>query len=72
MKINGVELEINFLDAEFMEKIENYCKKVSEQAEKSKTELKDLTFSQQIKAECKIIKDFFDDVFGEGLSLIHI
>ena len=68
MKINGVELEVNFLDADFMEKIENCCRKVSEQAEKSKKELKDLTYSQQIKAECKIIKDFFDDLFGEGTS----
>ena len=68
MKINGVELEVNFLDADFMEKLENCCKKVNDQAEKSKTELKDLTFAQQIKAECKIIKDFFDDLFGEGTS----
>ena len=68
MKINGVELEVNFLDADFMEKIENCCRKVSEQAEKSKTELKNLTLSQQIKAECKIIKDFFDELFGEGTS----
>ena len=66
MKINGVELEVNFLDADFMEKLENCCKKVNDQAEKSKKELKDLTYSQQIKAECKIIKDFFDDLFGEG------
>ena len=68
MKINGVELEINFLDADFMEKIENCCRKVSEKTEKAKTELKDLTLSQQIKEECKIIKDFFDEVFGEGTS----
>ena len=68
MKINGVELEVNFLDADFMEKLENCCKKVNDQAEKSKKELKDLTYSQQIKAECKIIKDFFDDLFGEGTS----
>lgn len=68
MKINDVELEVNFLDADFMEKVENCCKKVAEQAEKSKKELKNLTFSEQIKGECKIIKDFFDEVFGEGTS----
>src|SRR5699024_5750846 len=68
MKINGVELEVNFLDADFMEKIENCCRKVSKRAEKGKTELKNLTLSQQIKAECQIIKDFFDEVFGEGTS----
>ena len=68
MKINGVELEVNFLDADFMEKIENCCKKVSKRAEKGKSELKNLTLSQQIKAECQIIKDFFDEVFGEGTS----
>ena len=68
MKINGVELEVNFFEADFMEKVENCCKKVAEQAEKAKTDLKDLTLAQQIKAECKIIKDFFDEVFGEGTS----
>ena len=41
MKINGVELDIDFLDADFMEKIEKCCKNVSEQAEKSKNELKE-------------------------------
>ena len=68
MKINGIELEINFLDADFVEKLENAFKKVNEKAENSKKEQKELTYSQQIKAECKIINEFFDEVFGEGTS----
>ena len=69
MKINGVELEVNFFEAEFMEKVENCCKKVAEQAEESKKTLKDLTFAEQIKGECQIIKDFFDEIFGDGTAL---
>ena len=68
MKINGVELNVNFMDAEFVEKIENLSKEVHEQAEKAKSELKNMTYSQQIKEECKIIKNFFDNLFGEGIS----
>ena len=66
MKINGVELEIDFTDADILEKIEKGSKEVYDKAD----ELKDSTVSpaEGIRQECKIIKDFLDYVFGEGTS----
>lgn len=67
MKINGVELEIDFTDADILEKIENGSKKVFEDAEKLK-QTTNLTPAEGIRQECKILKDFLDYVLGEGTS----
>lgn len=66
MKINGVELEIDFTDADILEKIEKGSKEVYDKAEK----LKGTTLSpaEGIRQECKILKDFLDYVLGEGTS----
>ena len=67
MKINGVELEIDFTDADILEKIENGSKKVFEDAEKLK-QTTNLTPAEGIRQECKILKDFLDYVLGDGTS----
>ncbi len=66
MKINGVELEIDFTDADILEKIEKGSKQVYDRAE----ELKNSTLSpaEGIRQECKILKDFLDYVLGDGTS----
>ncbi len=66
MKINNVELDIDFTDADILERIETGSKKVYEEAE----ELKSSTVSpaEGIRQECKILKDFLDYVIGEGTS----
>ena len=66
MIINGVELDIDFTDADILEKIEKGSKEVYDKAE----ELKNSTVSpaEGIRQECKIIKDFLDYVIGEGTS----
>ena len=66
MKINGVELNIDFTDADILERIEKGSKEVYNKAE----ELKSLTVSpaEGIRQECKILKDFLDYVIGEGTS----
>ena len=66
MIINGVELDIDFTDADILEKIEKGSKEVYDKAE----ELKNSTVSpaEGIRQECKILKDFLDYVLGEGTS----
>ena len=66
MKINGVELDIDFTDADILERIEKGSKEVYDKAD----ELKDSTVSpaEGIRQECKIVKDFFDYVLGDGTS----
>lgn len=66
MEINGVKLEMDFTDADFIEKIDEAQKRVKEECDK--LELDKLSTAEGIRQECKIIKDFFDFVFGDGTS----
>ena len=67
MKINGVELEIDFTDADLLEKIEKGSKEVFDKAEELKN--LDVTPAEGIRQECKILKDFLDYVLGDGTSI---
>ena len=67
MIINGVELDIDFTDADFIEKIENGSKEVYNKAEELK-QLKQLSLAEGIRQECKILKNFLDYVLGDGTS----
>jgi hypothetical protein len=67
MIINGVELDIDFTDADILERIENGSKEVFSKAEELKGN-KDLSPAEGIRQECKILKDFLDYVLGDGTS----
>lgn len=69
MKINGVEIEnIDFTDADLVERFDTGCKDVGEKVKKLKEKQEELNPAEGIRQECKIVKDFFDYVFGEGTS----
>ena len=67
MIINGVELDIDFTDANILERIENGSKEIYQKAEELKGN-KDLSPAEGIRQECKILKDFLDYVLGDGTS----
>ena len=66
MKINDVELDIDFTDADILEKIESGSKIVYEKTKELKG--KEYQLAEGIRQECKILKEFLDYVFGEGTS----
>lgn len=66
MKLKDIEVNFSFSDADDLERLENSARKVKEKA--SKYEKKELSVSEAIREECKIINDFFDEVFGGGIS----
>lgn len=66
MKLGNIEVDFSFTDADDLERFENGAKKVKELS--SQYEKKELSMSEAIKEECKIIDDFFDEVFGEGTA----
>lgn len=68
MTINGVEFNIDFTDADVLDLIEKECKAVNEKAEELRLKKDDLTPAEGIRQECKIVKDFLDNVLGEGTS----
>ena len=68
MTINGVEFDIDFTDADFIEKISFKQKEVEKQVEELNNKKDTLTPAEGIRQECKIIKEFLDYVLGEGTS----
>ena len=66
MTINEKKFDVDFTDADLIEKIEVGSKKVFDETERIKKE--NFSVAEGIRQECKIIKDFLDYVFGEGTS----
>lgn len=67
MKILNKEYEIDFYDADIMEKIETGIEKVDAVVKQNKT-VENQKTSIIIRKVCNTIFNFFDDVFGEGAS----
>ena len=68
MKINNVELDIDFTDADLIEKIDEGNKNVQKEIEELEKSKDNISPAEGIRQECKIVKDFLDYVFGEGTS----
>ena len=67
MKIRGIEVNFNFLDADDVEKFEKEAERLKQESERRGKEK--MSYSQAIREECEVINNFFDNVFGEGISL---
>ena len=63
---NGIELEADFEDIEFLEK---YSQAMNRLSTRSKEMTKDGKDIDQIKVLCSYYYDFFDDAFGVGTAL---
>lgn len=65
--VNNVELTLNLLDADVMEKYEIAVKDMQD-AYKDISHHSDLTASQILRRQCSICEMFIDKLFGEGTS----
>ena len=66
MRLREIEVSFSFTDADDIEKLEKGMEVV-----KNKTieyENKEINLSDTIRNECKVLEEFFDNVFGEGIS----
>lgn len=68
MILNGIDIDFDFTDGDDWEKYENGQKKIIAEVERLKSEVKNKPLSESIKEECKVLDEFIDSVFGEGLS----
>lgn len=66
MKIRDVEVDFDFLDADDVERFEREARRVLEKCDEEAK--KSYSASESIKAQCKIVEEFFDNVFGKGIS----
>lgn len=67
MLINGVELELDLLDADVVEKFEKECQRVAERIQ-DKTAYERKSNAECIRYQCGVVNDFFDSVCGKGTS----
>jgi len=65
MKLNNVEVDFSFMDGDDIAKYEEGQKYIVSQTEKTP---KNIALSESMKKEAEIINEFFDIVFGEGIS----
>lgn len=63
-KIYDAEVELDFLDADEMERVEAALNRVQDRNKAAAYE--GLKQSEMIRTQCGIIFDFFDEVFGDG------
>ena len=64
LNINGVELELDLMDAEVAEKYEKAIKELDRKEKEKNTE--GLSLAQVIRQECAYVFEFFNEVWGEG------
>lgn len=63
MILNGKQFELDFLDADVLEKIEQAYKSLQ-----GKQIEKDVKISESVRQQCTFIFEFFDEVFGDNIA----
>ena len=66
MKLGNVEVNFSFTNTSNLRRLQEAYKKVLDEDNKSKK--KNLGFIEQIDEECNIARNFFNEVFGEGID----
>lgn len=67
MEFNGVELELDLMDADVMEKYEANLLKIT-QGVKERTQYEGKSNADCMRIQCGYVKEFFDTMFGAGTS----
>ena len=67
MTINGKEFDVDFTDADMIERVESEREKILEKCKELENN-KNISSAEGIRQECKVLKEFLDCVFGEGTS----
>lgn len=65
--INGVELELDLMDADVMEKYETLNKEIVEKV-KEPTQYQGLSNAEGMRLQCRHVDNFFDKLFGDGTA----
>ena len=68
IKINNVELKIDVMDADFSEKIEMELETGVSKSSSSDDKIRqgNIKRSQYLREQCRIVFDFFDNIWGKG------
>ena len=67
VNVCGVDLEMDIYDVDFYEKFESEVRNVNHKVNEIPSKRGD-TAAQQLRRQCKAVKEFFDAVFGTGTA----
>lgn len=67
VNINGVELELNLLDADVIEKFEGALADVQRKIQDPKA-YEGKTTAEGMRYQCRCVEEYFDNLFGNGTS----
>lgn len=67
IEINGVELELNLLDADVVEEYERLTKKIVARIQNKKA-YEGKSNAEAMRYQCRCVDEFFDGLFGPGTS----
>lgn len=66
MKLGNIEVNFSYTDADDIARLEKGIELVKNKTVEFKSQ--EIKLSDAIRNECKVIEEFFDSVFGEGIS----
>lgn len=66
MKLGNIEVDFSFTNTNNLRKLQEAYEKILEKDKQKKK--KELNFIERIDEECNIARDFFNEVFGEGID----
>lgn len=67
ININGIDLELDLLDADVMEKYQNLNREIAEKI-KEPTQYQNISTADGMRKQCRYIEEFFDKLFGAGTA----
>lgn len=67
LNINGVDLELDLLDADVVEKFEKLNSQIVEDI-KNPNNYADKSTADSMRFQCRLIDNYFDELFGAGTS----
>lgn len=67
LNVNGVELELDLLDADVMEKYEHLNEEIIKKIQEP-TQYEGKSTADGMRMQCRYVDEFFDELFGEGTA----
>lgn len=67
INVNGIDLDLNLLDADILEKYEKLNKEIVEKINE-KTQYENISTADGMRLQCKYVDEFFDGLFGDGTA----
>lgn len=67
IKINGIDLELDLLDADVLEKYEHLNKEIVRKIQEP-TQYDSISTADGMRKQCRYVDEFFDKLFGDGTA----